>query len=216
MGFFIEDNYLSTDSELIEKRKKIIKRKKQLLQQFRNYVLDYLRKEGETLEVEYGLLNNNPNVRFEDLKIGDKFIYETIYFKFNLQKELTTNYLKKSYGQITKLRVIKLYDELNDKTYEDVSKGCDLENIKPRYSRRFQINLSMISDFERQKIIERIQFEVDSILRYQIFEGKLTFDDPEFKKLVKTNAYLERELREIDSILKPKDNSIGFEQTKKR
>jgi len=205
MNFFIEDNDLLTDTELKVKRKKIMNKKYNLLQQFRNYVLEYLRKESEPLDVEYDLINNNPEVCFKDLKKGDNFTYERIYFKFNLQSELTTDYSRKRY------ELTKLYATEGDEIIEDVAEGSNLKNIKPRTIRRLKTNLSMIPDFERQKIIERIQLEVNNILS-QVFKGKLTFDDPEFEKLVKINTYLERELREIDKILKPKENIDNLEQ----
>ena len=195
MGFFIEDNELLTKTELIEKRKKIMNEKMQLLQQFKTYVLRYLKKSGEPFEIEYELINNDPKISFKDLKIGTKFIYEKIYFKFNLQTELITGYLKNHYGQLT-----KLYDKDGDEKIQQVDKGCDIENIRPRPIRRLQTNLSMISDFERQKIIERIQLEVNNMLE-QIFKGKIRFDDPEFIKLVKINLYLERQKQEIDQFL---------------
>ena len=209
MGFFIEDNDLLTEPELIEKRKKIIKRKMQLLQQFRNYILDYLRKESEPLDVEYELINGKTDIPFRNIKLGTEFTYEKVYFKFNLQRELTSNYLKNSYGRITKIK-----DKENNEIIDDVAKGCDIGSIKPRPIRRLQTNLSMVSDFERQKIIERIQLEVDNILK-QVFKRELSFDDQEFNKLVKINAYLEKELREIDKLLKPKDNYNGFGQKRR-
>ena len=201
MGFFIEDNLFLTDVELIEKKKRIISRKVQLLQHFRNYVLNYLRKKSEPLDVQYELINNDPNICFKNLEVGTKFIYEKISFKFNLQRELTTEYFKYRYV------LTKLYDRDGNVKIEDVAKGSDIANVKPRAIGRLKNNLSIIPDFERQEIIKRIQLEVDNILR-KVFKGELTFNDEKFKKLVQINAYLENELREIDGILGTLDNDL--------
>lgn len=204
MGFFIEDNLFLTDTELKEKRKKIMYQKIRLLQQFRNYVREYLRISGETLDIEYDLINGDSNVRFKDLKKGENFTYERIYFKFNLRTELITDYSKNHY------ELTKLYATEGDEIIEDVAEGSNLSNIKPRTIWRPKANLSIISDFEREKIEEIKNKKVDRILD-KVFKGLLTFKDDKFKKLVQINAYLEGELREIDSMLEPKDNdnSLG-------
>lgn len=170
-----------------EKRKEEVEEQRfVLLNKFRNYVLENMKNTNKPLEIRYYLINNEPSLSYEDLKIEDTFTMDLVSFKYDFQTEMIIDYIKNRYQVIKKTEKI---EDLPDEYVEG-----------PRTFRKAKQRPTEASMFEQEKIFERIQRKVDAILT-KVFKGELTFEDSEFQKLVYENFNLEKELQTLNKTI---------------
>lgn len=184
MSLPVDDRFVSAQLNLIKQRDGLLKRKKQLLSEFRAFATKKIKTHGTPFRIKYRAINGDVKKYYQDLEIGEQFFLECGSFTFDPKTSLLRD------CERIELKAVKTVDDFDEFTKTTTS--------RPFIIKKRQQNLSLAAEIEREKIAEKMQRKIDKIL-VGIFKNELSFEDPEFKRLVDATVAIEQELRELNT-----------------
>lgn len=184
MSLSMDEKLIQMENELRNSRKEIIKRKMQLLKDFRVYALKKIKQSGRPFEVDYSSFNGSETLLYHNLNIGDDINLVIIFLKFNPQTQIISDYSKKVFK--------------GKKQKEDFRENMSMPGNSYDGETREPYHLNCADDIEKALIFKELRKQADELLM-RIFKGRLTYDDDEYKRLVATNIALEEELQRLET-----------------
>lgn len=184
MSLSMDEKLIQMEANLRNERKEIIKKKMQLLKDFRMYALKKVKQSGRPFEVGYRSLNGSESLLYNRLNIGGDINLVTIFFKFNPQTQIISDYSK---------RVFK-----GKKQKEDFRENMSMPGNSYDVETREPYHLNYADDSDKAIIFNELRKQADELLM-RVFKGRLKYDDDEYKRLVATNVALEEELQRLET-----------------
>lgn len=161
-------NLTSERALLIKRKERLENRKLELLDNFREFALNQLKKSGKPFRVRFRSINGDPGLNYDDLEMGQEFFLEYGNFTYDPKRELLTNYERTEFRET---KTTEVFDELIDKS-----------TSRPRIYKKSQQTKANATELERTKIDNIMNKKVNKLLT-GMFLGEISFDDPQFKDL---------------------------------
>ena len=184
MGLEVEERMLDLENQLLSSREEILLQRKKLLSEFTNYAYEIFQKFGAPVFIKYSLMNNSENLKYVDLGMDEKYELKIISFSYMPQSNQIIDYVEKTQSGEKKdpdflANMNKSGKGMEVRTHQDKSFDDALPLDKVKIS------------IERKKVVKGIL--------EGIFSGRLVFPDEEYKRLVKTNIAIDKELQRLNA-----------------
>ena len=108
-------NLTSERALLIKRKERLENRKLELLDNFREFALNQLKKCGKPFRVRFRSINGDPGLNYDDLEMGQEFFLEYGNFTYDPKRELLTNYERTEFRET---KTTEVFDELIDIEFE--------------------------------------------------------------------------------------------------
>ena len=202
MGLPIDEAFITMQKQLETEKNNILIQRRRLLQQFLDYAIDYLQNQQQVFDVKWMVINNDDNLKFKDLKIGDDALVVIYNFKFDSSTEKIFHYKR-----------LEFYGK---KRTDSISEFLNPPTVIRRYCKQ-RSPLSKSSLYEQEKLVKIIRSMVDDIV-VKMLRHELTFDDERFIKLIRKREALAQDLNRINKRLNSlkQKSSVPIEQVNNR